>query len=139
MYRVDEIARDQVSALRRRLLIRQFQGDDKFNGVLVVLGSTIEKLPSLARQQYIDQVGESVLIPANLLTRIRAVRTHLNAFTDTECEALMYHGYTLFDAALSAHEASHPTQYRMPHPGSWRIVFTPEKVQEWEAGLRPSR
>jgi NTE family protein len=138
LYRVDEIARDQVSALRRRLLIQQFQRDDEFSGALVVLGSAIAKLPTETRQQYIDQVGASALIPPKLLARIHAMRTHLNAFTAAECEALMYHGYTLLDAALWAHEESHPARFRTKHPGAWRIIFTSEKVRQWEAGFSDS-
>lgn len=137
LYRVDEIARDQVSALRRRMLIRQFQAPGELQGALAVLGSSISRLPASLRQLYIDAVGASSLIPPALLARIHAIRTHLNAFTPEECEALMYHGYTLFDAALWAHESAHPEAYLTPHPGSWRIKFTPNKIREWEAGLQP--
>jgi NTE family protein len=134
-YRVDEIARDQVCGLRRRMLVRDFQAR-AISGTLVVLGSSIAKLPSPARQQYIKAVGEEALIPADLLKRIHGTRTHLDAFTTSECEALMYHGYTLLDSVLFAHGASHRPEYRIPHPGEWRITFTPEKIREWKSGIR---
>lgn len=137
LYRVDELARDQVGALRRRMLIRQFQStDDPVSGALIVLGSSVRKLPASLVDQYVQGVGASALIPDALLQRLHQTRTNLNLFSSLEAEALMYHGYTLTDAVLGAYQASHPAPYRTTHPGTWRITFTPSKIAEWDRALQ---
>jgi NTE family protein len=136
LYRVDEIARDQVAALRRRMLVSQFQHGSGPSGVLLVLGSSIAKVPSGVQKRYAEAVGSSSLIPPDLVALIHCTRTSLDAFSAVECEALMYHGYTLADCVLWAYEGMHPPSYRAPHPGKWRITFTPTKVREWAVGLR---
>lgn len=137
LYRVDEMARDQVGALRRRMLIQQFRSTtDALSGVLIVLGSSVKKLPQAAYDRYVGRVGASALIPDELLRRLQCTRTHLNTFSLVEAEALMYHGYTLTDAILEAYRDTHPERYRTTHPGTWRIEFTPAKIAEWDRALQ---
>lgn len=132
LYRVDELARDQVGALRRRMLVQQFRSTtDPLPGVLIVLGSRVHKVEKHA--QYLARVGASTHIPEALLRRIQSTRTNLNTFSTLEAEALMYHGYTLTDAVL---ESYHPERYQAANPSKWQIEFTPAKVAEWERGLR---
>jgi NTE family protein len=136
LYRVDEMARDQVGALRRRMLVRQFEDPrDPLAGTLIVLGSSIERLPHGARAAYVAAVGEEALIPAPLLRQLQCTRTHLNVFSEIECQALMYHGYTLTDAVLWAYCNRHPEAFRTTHPGAWRIRFTSEVTAAWSRGI----
>ena len=137
LYRVDELARDQVGALRRRMLVRQFRStDDPVRGALIVLGSGLTKLPPAAYATYVEAVGASALIPPDLIARLHRTRTNLNAFSRLEAEALMYHGYTLTDGVLWAYQNEHPTMFRMPHPGAWRIDFTSTTIAEWKRALQ---
>lgn len=137
LYRVDEVARDQVGALRRRMLIQQFRSaSDPLSGVLIVLGSNVKKLPQPAYERYVSSVGSTTLIPDELLRRLQRTRTHLNIFSRVEAEALMYHGYTLTDAILEAYRDTHPAPYRTAHPGEWRIEFTAAKIAEWDRALQ---
>ncbi|HEY2092715.1 MAG TPA: patatin-like phospholipase family protein [Thermoanaerobaculia bacterium] len=134
LYRVDEVARDQVGALRRRMLVRQFQ-EGRGPGALIVLGSSVRKLPASALESYVKAVGTNAVIPETLVGRIQSIRTHLNRFSETEAEALMYHGYTLTDAVLHAYRDSYDPAYQLAPWGDWRIEFTPTKIEEWERGL----
>jgi hypothetical protein len=71
---------------------------------------------------------------------IRGIRTHLDLFTEVECQALMYDGYSMTDAILWAHRLTCPDAYRapeLPRP-AWRIEFTSEVIREWTRGLTRS-
>jgi NTE family protein len=139
LYRVDEIAREQVSALRRRELMSAFlDPHSKRKGLLVMLGSDLRRLPPEARESYLTQVGRTCEVPDCLVREIQAVRTHLNRFSPTECEALMYHAYSMTDAFLWAHRANMPAPYRVPDEvqASWRIEFEPTLVRKWAHALR---
>lgn len=141
LYRVDAIAREQVSALRRRSLVADF-GDRRATrrGVLVMLGSSIGRIPDDGAENYARHVGAEHLIPADLVELIRGIRTHFNRFSHLECEALMYHAYIMTDAFLWAHRTTCPTDYRVgetPAP-AWRIEFTPELVAQWKDGIGQS-
>ncbi|MCC6589055.1 MAG: patatin-like phospholipase family protein [Bryobacterales bacterium] len=139
LYRVDEIAREQVSALRRRELMSAFlDPHSKRKGLLVMLGSDLRRLPPDARETYLNQVGRTCDIPDCLVRGIQAVRTHLNRFSPTECEALMYHAYSMTDAFLWAHRANMPAEYRVSDQAqpSWRIEFEHALVRKWAHALR---
>ena len=141
LYRVDAIAREQVSAQRRRELVARFQdAHDGLKGVLIALSTTLEKLPLGRYPEYTEQVPSKYQIPKPLLAMIRGIRTQLDRFTDVECEALMYHAYTITDAVLWAHRLTCPPDYRaaeIPAP-RWRIEFTPDVVNRWTSGLAKS-
>jgi NTE family protein len=123
---VNTIALEQVSALRRRRLIEMFEGG-RPNGLLVALGSNLDRIPVGGADAYRRIVGSDSCPPVEVVDRIQRVRTHLNRFSQEEAEALMYHGYVLTDAFLWARSAHLPTAYqRTDQSPEWRIVFTPE-------------
>ena len=141
LYRADSIAREQVSALRRRELVRDFADPQaSLKGLLVALGSQLGKIPDGRDKVYSSAVGIQFRIPDQLLDKIQKVRTNLDRFSPVECEALMYHAYTMTDAFLWAHRATCPEDYRVPvEPNpSWKIEFTPGKIEAWERGLERS-
>jgi len=141
LYRVDDIARAQVNALRTRALINEFRDHESpIKGILVSLPSSLERMPQNAFQDYSRAVPLSQQIPPNLLDRIRSIRTHLDRFSAIECEALMYHAYLLTDAFLWHYRDTLPPEYQIPEkpdPG-WRIEFDKAKVNEWKKGLAKS-
>ena len=141
LYRVDSIAREQVSAQRRRELISSFQDPNRgLKGILMALSTTLMKLPADRYHEYCTHVPPRYQIPVPLLVLIRGIRTQLDRFTDIECEALMYHAYTLTDAVLWAHRLTCPPEYRaaeIPAP-QWTIEFTPDVVERWTRGLAKS-
>ena len=141
LYRVDDIAREQVSAQRRRDLIAKFlDSRSALKGVLVPLGSSLGKLGTQTLNMYSAHVVSDSQIPEALLGVIKGIRTHLDRFTELECEALMYHGYSLTDAILWAHRLTCPDAYRapeLPRP-AWKIEFTPEVIEKWTRGLTKS-
>jgi hypothetical protein len=141
LYRVDAIAREQAIALRRRQLVKDFSDPvAKRKGLLVMLGSQIEKLPGTGANEYRALVGSDFCIPPELLKRITAIRTHLDQFSRVECNALMYHAYTLTDAFLWYYRSGFPEAYRVsesPNP-QWRIEFTKSTIEQWAEGLRNS-
>ncbi|MEZ5318328.1 MAG: hypothetical protein R2752_13090 [Vicinamibacterales bacterium] len=87
MLRVNAIALEQVSALRRRLtwMFERQQPD----GLLVALGSSLDRLPAGEADRYRGLVGDATCPPASVVERIQRVRTHLNRFSRDEAEMLM--------------------------------------------------
>jgi hypothetical protein len=135
LYRVDDIAREQASAQRRRALVGDFSNPSSLRkGLLVMLGSGILRIPGGRGEEYAAAVGPEYIIPSRLLTGIKKIRTHLDRFDPVECEALMYHAYTMADAFLWAHRLTCPDRYRIgndPNP-LWRIEFSDHRFREWE-------
>jgi NTE family protein len=136
--RVNTIALEQVSALRRRRLIEMFEGG-RPNGLLVALGSNLDRIPADGADTYRELVGREFCPPLEVVDRIQRVRTHLNRFSREEAEALMYHGYVLTDAFLWARSAHLPAAYQRPNSApEWRIHFTPAVTARTLAALSRS-
>ncbi len=141
LYRADDIAREQVTALRQRELVRDFaDAGSKRKGLLVALKSHLGKIPNGKGDVYSSRVGHQFRIPDRLIDSIQGIRTNLDRFSPVECEALTYHAYTMTDAFLWAHRETCPEEYRVPTEPtpSWKIEFTASKIQEWERGLKDS-
>jgi NTE family protein len=138
LYRVDTIAREQVSALRRRMLVGDFKNRASHrNGTLVMLGSHIDRIPNRGGERYFSVVGRQFRIPDELISKIQRVRTNLDRFGETECTAIMYHAYSMTDAFLWAHRDTCPDAYKVaPNPDPpWKIEFSAERIAEWSAAL----
>ena len=126
--RVNAIALDQVSALRRRLLVDRFARMERA-GILVMLGSSIDRLPSGEPAAYRSLIGPRHGIPPDILGRIKTMRTHLNRFSEDEAEVVMYHGYLLTDAVLWSRREHLPERYRRPDGApAWQISFGAQKT-----------
>jgi NTE family protein len=135
LYRVDGIAREQAAAQRRRALVADFSDPlSARKGLLVMLGSGIQRIPNGRGQEYATEVGPQYMIPATLIAGIRRIRTHLDRFDPVECEALMYHAYIMTDAFLWAHRLTCPERYQVPNTPDpmWRIDFTDQRREEWQ-------
>ena len=138
MWRANTIALEQVSALRRRMLVNMFERQ-RPSGLLVALGSNIDRLPADVADRYREFVGNAICPPASVVERIRRVRTHLNRFSCDEAEALMYHGYILTDAFLWARSAHLPIDYRRDvGKPAWQLTFDSESIARMRAALRRS-
>lgn len=138
LYRVDGIAREQAAAQRRRALVADFSDPlSTRKGLLVMLGSGIQRIPNGRGQEYATAVGPQYMIPPILIAGIRRIRTHLNRFDPVECEALMYHAYVMTDAFLWAHRLTCPERYRVPNTPDpmWRIEFSDQRVIRWQKVL----
>ena len=120
------------------MLVKMFEHHQP-SGLLVALGSNIDRLPAEEVQRYRELVGDAICPPASVVERIQRVRTHLNRFTRGEAEALMYHGYLLTDAFLWARNAHLPSEYRrdggLP---DWRLTFNSDSIARMTAALRTS-
>jgi NTE family protein len=138
MLRVNSIAMEQVSALRRRRLTGMFE-QRRPNGLLVSLGSSLDRLPPGEADQYRELAGEAALPPPGVVRRIHRIRTHLNRFSQREAEVLAYHGYLLTDAFLWSRRASFPQEYRRDdRPPQWQLAFDSDAVERVAADLRAS-
>lgn len=138
LYRVDGIAREQAAAQRRRALVGDFANPDSTRkGLLVMLGSGIQRIPNRRGQEYEAAVGAKYMIPPTLVAGIQSIRTHLDRFDPVECEALMYHAYIMTDAFLWAHRLTCPERYRVPNTPDpiWRIEFSDQRIMEWQKVL----
>jgi NTE family protein len=101
LFRVDDIARTQVNALRIRNLVERYKDpNDPLKGVLAYLASNTTKTLDKAKDNYYTHVGIQHRIPDKIENKIQSIRTHLDRFSSVESEALMYHAYTLSDTAL---------------------------------------
>lgn len=139
LYRVDEIAREQVSALRTRWLLSQMVSGER-SGVFVSLKSEVARIGKEPLRQYCARVQQNCLMPADLLSKIRGIRTSLDRFNPAEVMALMYHAYMMTDAFLWHYRDSYPSAYQLERaaPPGWLIEFTPTIVAEWNESLRRS-
>jgi NTE family protein len=138
LWRVNGIAMEQVSALRRRRLTGMFE-HGRPHGILVGLGSSIDRLPDGDAGRYRQAVGEIVCPPSSVVERIQRVRTHLNRFSKEEAEALMYHGYVLTDAFLWSRTARLPEEYRRGESRlQWEHVFDSPTVNRFMTALARS-
>jgi NTE family protein len=139
LYRADQIAREQVTAVRTRWLMEQIT-TGKRQGLLVSLRSALDRIGSPKSTQYCEFVSNAQRIPASLLPRIRSIRTSLDRFTNTECTALMYHAYLMTDCFLWCYRDTMSEEYRVPaSPApSWRIEFPSETPAQWEGELADS-
>jgi predicted acylesterase/phospholipase RssA len=64
--------------------------------------------------------------PGGLIYRISGVRTDLDAFSDLEADALMYHGYTLTHTKLMSTGMSRGVAYKAAKP--WRFLSIAEEL-----------
>jgi NTE family protein len=135
LYRVDAIARQQVSALRTRSLMAEFaRGNMK--GIFAGLASSVRNMPSEKYRQYCEAVSANQQIPDELLLLLRRLRTSLDRFTLIEIEALMYHAYSLTDAFAWCYRDTFADRYRVSGlSDSWRISFEPGLIATWKREL----
>jgi NTE family protein len=99
LYRVDEISREQVTALRTRAIVRELIAK-KRQGLFVSLRSDVNKVGADAYKKYCARVNPQGLVPGPLVEMIRAIRTSLDRFDPVESSALMYQAYMMTDAFL---------------------------------------
>jgi NTE family protein len=139
LYRADQIAREQVTAVRTRWLMEQIT-TGKRQGLLVSLRSALDRIGSPKSTQYCQFVSNGQQIPASLLPRIRSIRTSLDRFTNTECTALRYHAYLMSDCFLWCYRDAMSEQYRVPASPAppWRIEFSSDTAAQWEGELADS-
>ncbi len=136
--RVNTIALEQGSALRRRRLIERFE-TGRPHGILVTLGSNLDRIPNGRAEEYRKLVGSDTCPPMKVVERVQRIRTHLNRFSRDEAEAVMYHGYVLTDAFLWTRNSDLPLDYRRPdRMPEWRINFTPTVTARTLAALSRS-
>lgn len=135
LYRVDAIARQQVSALRTRSLMTEFNAGSK-RGILTGLGSSVSNMPADVFAKYCDLIPDGCLLPNEILIPVRRIRTSLDRFNEIEVEALMYHAYSLTDAFAWCYRDRFPPQYRpASFPGRWQIDFDQAKIALWKLAL----
>jgi len=139
LYRADQIAREQVTAIRTRWLMEQITTGRR-QGLLVTLRSALNRIGGIEFEEYCTCVPGMFQIPALLLARVRAIRTSLDRFTDIECKALMYHAYLMTDCFLWRYRKTMAEEYRVPaNPApSWQIEFSQETVTRWDSELSRS-
>jgi NTE family protein len=139
LYRVDEIAREQVTALRSRSLVSEFISR-KRQGLFVSLRSEVARMGGTPFAGYCKHIGTECLIPAELLNLVRGIRTSLDRFNETETTALMYHAYLMADAFLWCYRETFAPEYQVdaiPNP-QWRIEFSADTVRTWKSALKDS-
>lgn len=139
LYRADQIAREQVTAVRTRWLMEQIT-TGKRQGLLVSLRSALDRISSLKLEQYRKFVPSAHHVPASLLPKLQAIRTSLDRFTTTECTALMYHAYLMTDCFLWCYRDNMGEEYRVPSDPAptWRIELSTEMTAQWDGGLADS-
>jgi NTE family protein len=139
LYRVDEIAREQVTALRSRSLIADFLSR-KRQGLFVSLKSEVGRMGEGPYANYCKHVSPKYQIPGDLLDLIRSIRTSLDRFSNAETTALMYHAYLMTDAFLWCYRETFASRYQVaeiPNP-RWLVEFSEETINNWRAALKDS-
>jgi NTE family protein len=135
LYRVDSIARRQVSALRTRSLMTEFS-KGSMRGIFAGLASSVKNMPADRYQQYCETVGLNYQMQEDLLLPLRRLRTSLDRFTRIEIEALMYHAYSLTDAFAWCYRETFADRYQVSGVSdSWRISFDPGIIAAWKSEL----
>jgi hypothetical protein len=135
LYRVDAIARQQVSALRTRSLMTEFTRGTMC-GILTGLASSVANMPTEMYTTYCETVADNHSIPDDILAPLRGIRTSLDRFSGIEIEALMYHAYSLTDAFAWCYRDRFPSRYKQKTlPVPWRIKFEKGKTVAWKTEL----
>jgi NTE family protein len=139
LYRADQIAREQVTAVRTRWLMEQITTGRR-QGLLVSLRSALDRIGGTEFEEYGRFVPNINHIPAPALAKVRAIRTSLDRFTDIECNALMYHAYLMTDCFLWRYRGTMNEEYKVPSVPvpNWRLEFSPERIAQWLAELAKS-
>ena len=139
LYRVDEIAREQVSALRTRAIVDDFV-QRKRQGSFVSLRSEVSRIGPDAYRGYCARVEPSFQVPAALIEMLRSIRTSLDRFDEVESLALMYHAYMMTDAFLWCYRGTFSEEFKISDSeiAGWLIRFTPELVALWSRVLARS-
>lgn len=83
-----------------------------------------------------DKATDAPGLPRELRKLAANVRTDLDWFSDEEIETIMYHGYTLLDQKTRKY-ATHLLD-GTPSALSWRIEYTPEKVNAIQTAMSRS-
>lgn len=102
------ISGKQAGALRKRLLIDQFQTKVK-EGAYWGIGSAVCRYRPDATPGYSKEFATGIIAP---------IRTDMDAFSDAEIAVLINHGYLLADIALAVHAPqliAHATEKRIPY------------------------
>lgn len=139
LYRVDEIAREQVTALRARAIVGELI-QKKRQGLFVSLRSDVNRIGPDLYKAYCTRVDPVYLLPGPLVELVRTVRTSLDRFDRIELTALMYHAYMMTDAFLWCYRDSFSPEFKITDQQvpDWRIRFTPEVTREWTDKLSTS-
>lgn len=139
LYRADQIAREQVTAIRTRWLMEQITTGRR-QGLLVSLRSALDRIGGTEFEEYGRLVPSINHIPAPVLAKVRAIRTSLDRFTDIECNALMYHAYLMTDCFLWRYRSTMNEEYKVPSVPTpdWRFEFSSERIAQWHAELAKS-
>ena len=136
LYRVDGIARQQVSALRTRDLMSSFVSARR-SGVLVGLSSGVDRLPKAMYEELCSQFDLNYQVPFALRELLQRVRTSLDRFEGVEVEALLYHAYSMTAAFTYCHRSSFPAPYQqVTLSGIWSMLFDEQTSSFWEQELR---
>ena len=135
LYRVDGIAREQVSALRRRMLMDSFSGGKRC-GIFVGMSSHVGRLPKAMYKEYTTHCDESCLLPARIRARIERIRTSLDRFEGIEVEALLYHAYSMTAAFTWSYRGTFPERFRTVDLNElWRLSFDEARIAYWDTRL----
>jgi hypothetical protein len=139
LYRADQIAREQVTAVRTRWLMEQITTGRR-QGLLVSLRSALDRIGGTELEEYGRFVPSINHIPATVLGRVRVIRTSLDRFTDIECNALMYHAYLMTDCFLWRYRGIMDEEYKVPSipMPDWQLEFSSERIAQWHAELAKS-
>jgi NTE family protein len=139
LYRVDEIAREQVTALRTRSIVGEFL-ERKRQGLFVSLRSEVSRIGPDAYDRYCNRVERLCQFPTALVEMIRSIRTSLDRFHQIESLALMYHAYLMTDAFLWCYRDAFSEGFRIgdSQTPEWLVRFTPEVVAKWSRILTRS-
>ena len=135
LYRVDGIARQQVSALRVRNLMSSFVSARR-SGVLVGLSSGVDRLPKAMYEELCSTFGTEYQVPFALRELLQRVRTSLDRFEGVEVEALLYHAYSMTAAFTYCHRKSFPAPYQGVNlTGIWSLLFDSGRNALWTREL----
>ncbi len=139
LYRVDEIAREQVTALRTRAIVGDLVTRTR-QGLFVSLRSEVGKVGKEAYDRYCSRVDPVFQLPAALIHMTRAIRTSLDRFDNIEALALMYHAYLMTDAFLWCYRETFSDEFKITEEQrpQWLIRFTRDVVAQWSRVLARS-
>src|SRR6185437_4667433 len=122
LYRVDEIAREQVTALRTRAIVGDLIAR-KRQGLFVSLRSDVSRIGNEAYKKYCARVDTLNQVPTALVEMIRSIRTSLDRFEPIESLALIYHAYLMTDAFLWRYRDTFSTEFQISDSQipAWRM------------------
>jgi len=130
--RISDILQEQTRRTRKDRFIERIRGGLSV-GIMISIDVVASHLRELQRSDAKDEL-EAIALPEAVVERVRATRTDLNHFLDSEATLLAYHGYSLAHVYLTMFHQGVRIGDRLPYVDgapAWKLDLSPAAVARY--------